>query len=208
MGAKSYTRRGMMKDVYVGAPPKGYVWVDYIENTSNAYIDTGCYPDSDTEVEMVMENVANSNFRGVIGVTRTGNYRWGVDQHPSSSTAAYFYYGSGSINIGTIAIGSKTTIKISGRTLKRNSTSYSCSGTWTGGSLSNPIFLFRMQAGATSCALMKLHGQTIIKTGGVLRRVYRPIKRLSDNKIGLWDMVSKAFFTSPNGVNFVGGVKV
>ena len=186
-------------------PPAGFAYVDYIENTSNAYIDTGCYPTSDTEIEIVIENVTNAAYKGVIGVSNSGSGRWGIDQHASSNNSARFSYGSANVSIGTIANGSKTTIEIKGNKLKRNGTAYTCSGTWTGGALSNPIYLFRMYSGATGCALMKLHGQTIIKTGGVLRRDYRPIKRLSDNKYGLWDKVSQAFFTSPNGANFVGG---
>lgn len=200
-----YTRRSKVMEASQDRPPAGFVYVDYIQNTSNAYIDTRCYPTSDTEVEMTVENDANTSYRGLIGVNNSGSSRWGVDQHASSNTNARFSYGSGNVNIGTIANGSKTTIKIDGNKLKRNSTSYTCSGTWPGGALSNPIHLFRMYAGAQSCALMKLHGQTIIKTEGILRRDYRPVRRLSDNKYGLWDKVSQTFFTSPNGTNFVGG---
>lgn len=204
---KVYSRRQAMADNYLGKAPRGYVWVDYIQNTSNAYIDTGCYPDSDTEVELLMENLSNAAYKGVMGVGRTGNYRWGIDIHASSGTEARFYWGNGAVSIGTIPTSSLSTIKISGKTITLNNRKTTINATWTGGALSNPIYLFRMYSGATGCALMKLHGQTTIKTGGVLRRDYRPIKRLSDNKYGLWDNVSKSFFTSPNGTNFVGGGK-
>lgn len=205
MGARSYTRRQLMAERYVGKAPDGYEWCDYIENTSNAYIDTGCYPDSDTEVEITIENKNNSAYKGMVGVDRTGNYRYGIDIHASSSTDARFYYGNGLITIGTLPLNTKLDISIRGKKITVNGTSRTISATWTGGALSKPMYLFRMHTGATTCALMKLHGQTTIKTGGVLRRDYRPIKRLSDNKYGLWDNVSKAFFTSPNGTNFGGG---
>lgn len=200
-----YTRRSKVMEASQDRPPAGFVYVDYIGNTSSAYIDTGCYPDSDTEVEMVMENLSNDAYKGVMGVGRTGNYRWGIDIHASSSTEARFYWGNGAVSIGTIPTSSLSTIKISGKTITLNNRKTTISAGWTGGALSDPIYLFRMYSGATGCALMKLHGQTIIKTGGVLRRDYRPVKRLSDNKYGLWDKVSQAFFTSPNNANFVGG---
>ena len=138
--------------------PDGYEWCEYIQNTSSAYINTGCYADNTTKVEMVMENVTNTAYKGILGTSKTGSPKWGLEQHASSSKAAFFYYGNASYkNVGTIAEGSKTTIEINGATLKRNGTSYTSSGTWSGGALSNPIFVFREYAGGTGCALMKLY---------------------------------------------------
>lgn len=207
MGMKVYSRRRLSPEVAVGAAPKGYRWVDYIENTSNAYINTGCYADGTIKIEMVMENVANSAYRGILGTSRTGNPKFGLDQHASSTeTATYFYGNASSRNVGIITIGTKTTIEIDGATLKRNGTAYTASGTWSGGALTNPIFVFREYTGATSCALMRLYS-LMIWIGGVLLRDYLPIQRLSDGEVGLWDKVEGRFYTSPNGTNFVcGGV--
>ena len=185
--------------------PEGYEWCEYIQNTSSAYINTGCYADGTTKVEMVVENVTNSAYKGIIGTSRSGTPKWGLDQHASASTAAMFWYGNASYkNIGTIAIGSKTTILIDGATIKRNSATYTSSGTWSGGALSNPICMFREYSGATGCALMKLYSLKIT-IGGVLLRDYVPIKRLEDNKYGLWDKVNQNFVTSASSSAFTGG---
>ena len=184
--------------------PEGYEWCEYIQNTSSAYINTGCYPDSATQIEMVMENVTNAAFKGILGVARTGSYRWGVAQHASSSTAAEFSYGNVNKSIGTIAEGTKTTIVINGNKLTRNGTAYTNTGTWTGGALSNPMYVFREYAGGTNCALMKLYSLKIT-IGGVLLRDYVPIKRLEDNKYGLWDKVNQNFVTSASSSAFTGG---
>ena len=152
--------------------PEGYEWCEYIENTSSAYINTGCYADGTTKVEMVVENVTNSAYKGIIGTSRSGT--------------------------------PKTTILIDGATLKRNGTTYTSSGTWSGGALSNPICMFREYSGATGCALMKLYSLKIT-IGGVLLRDYVPIKRLEDNKYGLWDKVNQNFVSSASSSAFTGG---
>lgn len=202
MSMKVYSRRQCLLNTE--NPPHGYEWADFIQNTSSAYINTGCYADGTTQVEMVMENVTNTAFKGILGTSRSGTPRWGLDQHASSNTNASFYYGSGTVGIGTIANGSKTTILINANVLKRNSTTYTNTGTWSGGALSNPIYVFREYAGGTSCALMKVYSLKIT-IGGVLLRDYKPAKRLSDNKYGLWDKVEHKFYTSASSSNFVGG---
>ena len=44
-----------------------------------------------------------------------------------------------------------------------------------------------------------------VKMNNELVRDLVPCKRDSDNKYGMYDMVSKTFLTSPNNTNFVGG---
>lgn len=44
-----------------------------------------------------------------------------------------------------------------------------------------------------------------MKENGVLVRDFVPVKRNSDGAIGMYDLVGKKFYTSPNGVAFSGG---
>lgn len=41
MSMKVYSRRQLMAENYIGKPPKGYKWIEYIENKNNAYLNLG-----------------------------------------------------------------------------------------------------------------------------------------------------------------------
>ena len=44
-----------------------------------------------------------------------------------------------------------------------------------------------------------------MKENGMLVRDFIPVKRKSDGVIGMYDLVGRKFYTSPNGVAFTGG---
>lgn len=55
--------------------------------------------------------------------------------------------------------------------------------------------------------LFKCYG-VVISDSGIAVRNYIPVKRNSDNKAGLYDLVNNQFYVSPNNVNFVAGNEI
>ena len=52
-----------------------------------------------------------------------------------------------------------------------------------------------------------IYSLTVVKNGDTVRDLI-PCKRDSDNKYGMYDLVTNAFYVSPNGNNFIGGSPV
>ena len=73
MGARYYTRRELMEDAAIIKPPQGYEWVEYIENTTTAYIDTNAIFRSEQmdknsmELDMEIMELPSSSAVGIFG---------------------------------------------------------------------------------------------------------------------------------------------
>lgn len=199
MGARYYTRRELMMDAAVIKPPQGYVWVEYITNPSTAYINTGIQEKDISQIEGdVRLNINNNATNMFMGATDTGLYL--------SPTAGFFSW-NGDITINTggsymrfdfilrngyVRLGT-TTRTFTTKTLTSSSTIYIFARNTSTGSAEK-------RRARASCWGFKIYG-----LNGHLLRNYRPIKRLSDNKYGLWDEVNKTFNTSVTSINFTGG---
>lgn len=210
MSMKVYSRRQAMAENYIGKAPRGYKWVDYIENTSTAFINTGVAANviSRIECSMRMNTLRNNgnanNFFGNQGsqliLKVLINSRFHINWNSKSNVYDFNNnvwnqritiicdYPSNSVTIGITtksmraqAITETSNLLIMRRTTDSTSLNYS---------------------GFVTCWWFKVYG-----TDGILIRDYVPIMRLSDSKYGLWDKVNKTFNVSPNGVDFVGGGK-
>ena len=182
--------------------PEGYEWCEFIENTSTAYIDTGIKPNGDT--------VAIAD----INVSEAYNYLYGARNGTSvacylvsnAGTRPTFRYntGQGQGLITNPLIGRhkvetrKNVLLMDGvQILSRTKATFSTN---------NTLYIYAYNGGSivgNNYSKYKLYSFFI--DNGDDSRDYKPIKRLSDNKYGLWDKVHQTFNVSPNGVNFAGG---
>ncbi len=203
------TRRLMLNSHRSGEIPSEYRAVSYIERSSNtnAYIDTGVIPSNTINVEgSFLCTSAGTCFgsrtayfsNAYMLVARTGDNKTRWDYGAVQS-------GNGAFCV----IGTKYDFHTNGSTITitDGSNEVSLGG---GGTLSNPtypIFLFTFNnAGSISAWSGRFYGFRIYDNGTLIRD-FRPVQRKIDGVFGMYDVVSQAFKTSPNGVLFGGGYK-
>ena len=170
-----------------------YKKINYIENTANAEIETGIIATQDTKVEMDFE--AAENKRGY-----TFLHGWGVFYIGSGNEDTINYVQLGNVNISssvrynkikrhTYIIGCKYGFSVDGLSLHGG-----ISGDFVG---QNTISFILGYKG-------KCYGVKISERNQLVRH-FIPVKRKSDGVIGMYELVGRKFYTSPNGVAFTGG---
>lgn len=199
---KVYSRRKALLNTE--NPPLGYEWCDYIENTSTAYINTGIRPNGDTVViaDIDVDDEQNYLYGARDGVSVACYMVSNTNSRPT------FRYNTGQGQgliidplIGRHKVETRKNVLLMDdvQILSRTKATFSTN---------NTLYIYAYNGGSIVGkyhSKFKLHSFFI--DNGEDTRDYRPIKRLSDNKYGLWDKVHQTFYTSPNGVNFVGGGK-
>ena len=170
-----------------------YKKINYIENIADATIETDIIATQDTKVEMdfeAAENKINNTFLNGRNVFYIG----------SGSEDTINYVQIGNINISSITkynkmkrhtyiIGCKYGFSVDGLSLHGG-----ISGDFVG---QMPITFVQGYKG-------KCYGVKISE-GNQLVCHFIPVKRKSDGVIGMYDLVGRKFYTSPNGVAFTGG---
>lgn len=197
-----------MAENYVGKAPAGYKWVDYINNTSTAFINTGvaanvisrieCSMRMDTRINNAQANIYFGNQGSQLFLKVLTNNRFQLNWRSSSNVFDFNNnvwnqritiicdYPSNRATIG------KTTKSMLARAITETS----------------KLLIMRRSTDTTNIAfsgLMTCWWFKVYGTDGILIRDYVPIMRLSDSKYGLWDKVNKTFNISPNKVLFGGG---
>lgn len=205
MSARSYTRRQLMMEYYEGKPPAGYEWCDYLENNSSAYFNTGVYPDSTIKADIEVKRTATATTQsGIIASADSGSQQFSLIY--LANNRMYYRYGNTYINPSSFLFkDSKMHIVMNaGTVVVDGTTTYKNTGVWSGGVATHAIWIFRGASNGAGYSKMRLYSCKLT-VGGVLVRNYRPAKRKSDNKYGLWDLVNKTFTASATTSNFVGG---
>lgn len=204
MGGKRYG----MKVGHDRLLPTGYTQLKYIEATGTQYIDTGVYCTSALAVSLKMQYTdidTTSQYFGAI-LNNTGTFK---RYHTGLAWNSLFIIAL-QTNEEVVSIpknGSVNTFYMSSTECKINDTV--ATGDWSTNlpeSLTFWLFYRNMGGGGytQNYCKAKLYSCDMFENG-VLVRNFIPVKRNSDNKIGLYDTVSKTFFTDANGGNFVGG---
>lgn len=170
-----------------------YKKINYIENTANATIETDIIATQDTKVEIdfeAAENKVNNTFLHGRNVFYIG----------SGNMDTINYVQLGNVNISpyakynkmkrhTYIIGCKYGFSVDGLSLH---------GGISGDFVGQKTIAF-VQGYKGKCYGVK------ISEGNQLVRHFIPVKRKSDGVIGMYDLVGRKFYTSPNGVAFYGG---
>lgn len=172
-----------------------YKKINYIENTANATIETDIIATQDTKVELDFEAAENKT-----------NYTFLHGRN-------VFYIGSGKKDtINYVLIGNTN---ISNYTkynkMKRHTYIIGCKygfsvdGLYLHGGV-NGDFVGQKTITFVQGYKGKCYGVKISE-GNQLVRHFIPVQRKLDGVVGMYDLVGKKFYTSPNGVAFSGGGK-
>lgn len=186
--------------------PQGYTEVEYIENTSTAYIDTGAYLNtSNFEIGYTI-----GNKQQLFGYCHQGcgGCTWlGVEQ------SAIMFWGDNDNNafISSYLTSGDNTIIFTPSGATINGTSISKTLSIGSDDIRNISLLIFARYDFNSNTIehrtdsyMQLKS-FYLKNNGTLVRDLVPCIRDSDNKYGMYDIVNDVFYLSPNNVDFIGG---
>ena len=181
--------------------PTSYERLEYIENTSTAYIDCGLSPKYTFDYE-IKTNIV------------TGNCIFGCKFYDNDEIDFRFFWHQSSnicLDVGRGRISLKTPYGtkiihakfgnyfIEDLINEKKVTGVAFDENMNGARISN-LFLFQgygYEKGKVWLLNINDNGKPI--------RKFIPVKRKSDGVIGMYDLVGRKFYTSPNGVAFTGG---
>ena len=199
------------------AKRKDFVRVEYIENTNTAYIDTNVKGSDNISLQLkyiFKKNSEDTNSGFIFGSRVTNlNQEYGI----INSYVSQFRFGD---NVSlTDYITNEDILVTLDNTEKHNELKIFDSSnnllhtlTTTNNSFSNNLnlYIFGINNNGSLIAFSdttKLYSCKIYD-GTTLIRDYIPMYQISTDTYGLWDRVTKEFYTSPNGVEFTGGARV
>ena len=202
--------------------------LNYIQNNSDAYIDTGINPSQNTELCIELSDIKSkddmSHYIGVkdswssennwdvingFGIKSTSSSNWGIyfgtGPLNSSNYNVYGYYYSNK----KIIDNTRYIIEIKSGVVKINKEVLVSLNINRKFKQSGSLYLFRSLnysngSSASTKSNFKLHYLKLYNNG-VMVRYFIPVYRKNDGKIGLLDKIEGKFYTSPNGVEFTGG---
>ena len=200
---KGWTVRGL---------PDGYTRLQYIESTGTQYIDTGIKGTLNTKVVLDFQ-IHNYNDSGYILGGRT-----------SKNTRAFLIGSNSGHFVNTTfpfaqfdTVAANNVRQAPNFDLNRHIYELSSDGFYIDGTLyttfSNPvsfstaenITLFgRYNAGTFAYGAFKSYSLKIYENNNFIRN-FIPAKRDSDNVVGMWDTVTKTFFTNAGTGSFIAG---
>lgn len=202
--------------------PEGYTRLDYIENTNGAHIDTGYYPTPNIDIEITYSwNSLTTQQRLFGNGDDNSNSSFILENYINSGGKMAYAYNNDTgnwVSTGVTAVtNQKVTIRINGyikRYYLRNMATnleikaLPLNGTATKNATTT-LWLFDAnrnngQVASQTPGNFKFYG-CIIYESGVLVKNYIPVKRNSDNKPGLYELVNNQFCTDPNNIDFVAG---
>lgn len=177
-----------------------FVRVEYIENTSTAYILPNYKTNANTIIEFDVQITTINVQARIIGNASgyfesyiNGNKRFlfasngsTYSSNVNANTQRHIFKLDNTISKGYI---DNTEVKIAKNTSKYYNTIY---------------LIARGEASNLKC---KIYGCKIYN-GDTLVRDFIPMYQKSKDLYGLWDRVEEKFYTSPNGVKFTGGERV
>lgn len=192
--------------------PQGYTEVEYVENNTLAYINTGFKPNQDTRIVAEMQVVSSTNYNPHFGCGAWNAYN-----------CIRMGYENGISGTLHVKYGTKDgwTVYSSVRgDLNKHTYDWNKNEFYMDGSLVGSITYGNFQATDNLGIFYVIEGSTApsstyisyaraysfkIYDNDVLTRDLVPCKRDSDEKYGMYDIVNDVFYTSPNGNNFIGG---
>lgn len=190
---------------------KEYQEVEYIESTGPAYIDTGFVPNTNTKIDIEFETIQ----KGTNGVIFGGETTYNSSCFHLYNTSGNFDIGFGSKNTGfatTVPYNLNTKYKF---IMDKNGFDVNgTTGTFPEPTISTTIsiFLFAVHRGNSSNVIDSNAQKRIyyckLYDNGTLVRNMIPCYRISDNVIGMYDLVNNKFYTNAGTGAFTKGADV
>ena len=199
------SNNGVLKARHQSGLPLGYTLLDYIESSGTQYIDTGIIGN-----EVLGVDGASLTLK-VAFTSTTGQYQInGFGNNPQigvTLSGGSLYWQN--YNRGTEIVSTNVVYE---PVLDLKTGVLSCAGftdviAQSVSQASTHLFLFAMNAAgvANNFARQKLYSAVITGAGGTVLRNMVPVKRNSDNVLGMYDTVSGQFFTNQGTGEFIAG---
>lgn len=189
--------------------PKGYVRLEYLQSSGTQYVNTGVSASSGFVVEMEFIPVSFDGYYDTLIGTESSASPWNCNWVRFNENYWELGVYDAFSNTEPPTVGTRykivaSTVKGSGY-LKVNGTQIITQNN-SNGRASTSLYLFaNNKAGtATDHAPVKCYSCKIT-VGGSLVRDYVPMKRISDNALGLYDLVNDKFYTNAGTGTFTAG---
>lgn len=192
--------------------PSDYQKVEYIEGDGNQYIDTGFKPNNKTDIDFAYSYTTtslSSTETRIFGSRGSGNDEaFFIGLHSSYDYCWYINYGNTSNTLQDIIWGTVDTNK---HTIKNKGGAFYFDGinviNFSVSTFTAPYnaIIFGANANGTIRTTKARVYYCKIYYQDDLVRDYIPCKRKSDGEIGLYDLVSKTFFTNQGTGDFIPG---
>ena len=199
-----------------------FVRVEYIENTSTAYINSGIFGtmNLDFYVEFEPTQLHQNSGKG-LGSIFGSRAEWNQNVYQLTTfnknatnkghfiAAKNYGFSDNRVPTANMFLGGKNIIKKEGLIFTRaDGTTFNL----TSQSFTTPtrISIFgvtNVNGGVGENCKFKLYKLQFSKNGTLVRD-FIPMYQISKDTYGLWDRVEEKFYTSPNGVKFTGGERV
>ena len=184
--------------------PEGYQQLEYIESAGASYTDTGYKFNAETDSCKVIMKGNDTNNNGMIFASSGTPYFWLYYYKGANTIGLWADSGSGQKSVSGIAVDTNK------HTLEYKNHQYyidgvnkgTLAGTHT--TTNTNIYLFSYSASTSYPFKGRIYYADIYRNG-IAQRLYVPVKKLSDNAIGLYDVINKTFIQSTSGTAFTAG---
>lgn len=199
--------------------PSAYQRVEYIESNGTQYINTGYDLTTSTSAELdIYFNPSVNNDKRIISYERSGDYIFDIYYERSSIGNSIRFRSGRPLVQQTFSLTTPQRLVVKNE--NKNNTMYAyVNGTQIGSSTiygqnllasNSKLFIFARNDGytpATAFGSFKLYSCKIYNNGNLMRN-FIPCYRKADNEIGLYDGVSKVFYTNAGTGTFTKGQDV
>lgn len=189
--------------------PRGYSELDYIENTSNQYIDTGIIPDENTKINIDFMYLSSyiTNWNPIFGERGNVNTTYfAMFIQPSSLRLSPNYAGFDPGASSNTSIEANTKYNFRNEKGKWYINDELKSGMSTTNTLvqgDKSIYLFGMNPSRFG-TLVRIYRCKFYENETLVRD-FIPALRTSDNEIGMYDIVNDVFYTNQGTGDFIYG---
>ena len=186
-----------------GRLPSGYTEVEYIQNTTTAYIDTGIVPTCTWKIKAVANEQPSSV--GIVLGTKTSSGHW-------VGATTNGYWGTGNTNY-IAGYGntneSELTVVVNGNSVVFSVGTASTKNASASSTINTSVWLFAASPTSTNTFpfLGKMIGDVVATRSGV--EIFHGVCCISpNNEVGLYDLISSSFFGSSSEGTFTAGPTV